>query len=139
MNGWLSSISIFFYNLMWSTCFRFMIWLLESCFKASTSFDGLITCLTLPKVPAPKVCTTSYLLISLGYFKLLVAAFLDLERSVSCRLEGADYYLYRYFCNFSSLFSKILNCSLFIVLCFLNYIIYEILKILSTRIYIDLY
>lgn len=100
-----------------------MIWLLESCFNANTSFDGLITCLTLPKVPAPKVWTTSYFDISLGYFKLLVLAFFDFERSVSCLLEGADYYLYLYFCSFSSLFNRILNCSVFIIyFLYYNYI-----------------
>lgn len=115
MKGWLSSMSIFFSSLMCSTCLRLMIWLLESCFRANTSFDGLITCLTLPKVPAPKVWTTSYLDISLGYFKLLAATFLDFDRSVSCLFEGADSYLSRYFCSFSSLFNKILNCSVFII------------------------
>ena len=121
MKGWLSSMRIFFSSLMCSTCLRLMIWLLESCFKANTSFDGLITCLTLPNVPAPKVWTNSYLEISLGYFKLLAGTFLDLERSVSCLFEGADSYLYLYFCSFSNLFSKILNCSVFIIFLFTFY------------------
>jgi hypothetical protein len=55
MKGWLSSHSIFFYSLMCSTCLRLMMCDFEICFRASTYLLEETTCLTLPKVPAPRV------------------------------------------------------------------------------------
>ncbi len=55
MNGCRSSIKIFFSSLICYTCFKLIIWDLDICFNANTYLDGAIICLTLPKVPAPKV------------------------------------------------------------------------------------
>ena len=89
-----------------------MIWLFESCLRARTYLLGPITCLTLPKVPAPKVWMHSYWEMSLGYFEEMF--FLDLDWFLSPFLCGSVSSFSLYFCNFYSLFNSTLNSYCFI-------------------------